>query len=570
MPPPDDPRSLPVVLEPHHRETFESLIRRAAVELSCPVVTLIASTHPERSPDSVIKGYGFNLPRTRRRTFLQATNLTDEQIDGTLIETAFHGVLFDDRPSDTRRRRASHRTLQRRWVRSNGSFACPACLVDNGGIWDIAWKTGYQFGCPRHLIHLVDKCPSCNKIPMELGGRTTRTVPALDLCDNSLGPDRCECPISDWPTEPLTPDQQVVALAVDEMLNGGSGSVAGSSVDAPTWFRAVRWIATMAAIPLTEDDLDGLPGNLLPNASRYTTGNQRAREDRSLGVADRRIQTGGVSLQPLGIAAITIPAATRILDAPSAEESALLLADLLRTVGEVGPTSPSDQVDNSGADPELANVQTLALQHLLTVPALLGGGSRSERRTYSQLVGEHIPTGFWRSRWPRFQQYFADERPQLRRFLLSSIIVRRVTGMSAADAGKYLHFPFSSTYVVLASSGISTRLRRQGLLDPFSRELDNLLAELDQSPLLTDYAQRRSRYLDWDATPSHLTELADTLGRPITEGEENAAKALLWEGLTGQSAELHPIYTGGGRTKPFPIIEPKLIEAAVAQGNTYA
>lgn len=51
------------------------------------------------------------------------------------------------------------------WRRQAGSRFCPACLRDDAGRWQLAWRLPWAFACSRHGNLLLDTCPACRQRP---------------------------------------------------------------------------------------------------------------------------------------------------------------------------------------------------------------------------------------------------------------------------------------------------------------------------------------------------------------------------------------------------------------------
>jgi hypothetical protein len=58
--------------------------------------------------------------------------------DGTVLDLS---GLADDRAS-------VQRVRQREWALFNGSRACPACLTESGGAWQLWWRLAAAAVCP--------------------------------------------------------------------------------------------------------------------------------------------------------------------------------------------------------------------------------------------------------------------------------------------------------------------------------------------------------------------------------------------------------------------------------------
>ncbi|MFF1485382.1 TniQ family protein [Streptomyces sp. NPDC058319] len=52
-----------------------------------------------------------------------------------------------------------------RWRRHKGSRYCPTCLAENGGRWQLSWRSPWTFACTRHAQFLVETCEGCGHRP---------------------------------------------------------------------------------------------------------------------------------------------------------------------------------------------------------------------------------------------------------------------------------------------------------------------------------------------------------------------------------------------------------------------
>ncbi|MGA7815381.1 TniQ family protein, partial [Caballeronia sp.] len=80
------------------------------------------------------------------RTVLQATTLSHYDGRAVLIDRPHRGVKAGFP-----------------WGWGSGSKYCPACLHDTQGRWQLRWRLGWSFACPRHHCLLAKLCPSCGK-----------------------------------------------------------------------------------------------------------------------------------------------------------------------------------------------------------------------------------------------------------------------------------------------------------------------------------------------------------------------------------------------------------------------
>lgn len=73
------------------------------------------------------------------------------------------------------------------WGRTHGSRYCPQCLADTSGRWQLGWRLGWTFLCPRHRCLLLDRCPRCQQV-QRLQPLPTIRIPQPGTCLGSALP----------------------------------------------------------------------------------------------------------------------------------------------------------------------------------------------------------------------------------------------------------------------------------------------------------------------------------------------------------------------------------------------
>jgi hypothetical protein len=96
------------------------------------------------------------LTDTERDTLATATGTAPTRLDAMTL-ARFDGVAVT---LNRNRRTAEHPPA---WRRHSGSRYCPACLRDDGGRWQLAWRLPWAFACLRHHRLLADTCPACRR-----------------------------------------------------------------------------------------------------------------------------------------------------------------------------------------------------------------------------------------------------------------------------------------------------------------------------------------------------------------------------------------------------------------------
>ncbi|WP_335989444.1 TniQ family protein [Glycomyces sp. MUSA5-2] len=149
-------RRLAVLVEPAPGEAFYSWLVRLGDFLQIPVGHLprllgleCASYEPVRP-----RYFGITLTAASRAELTAATGLGAAAIDAMHL-TAFHGTVLDLHDI-TAAMDQSHYAAQ--------SFkrACPDCLAESGGVWQLWWQLAFAAVCPRHRLLLHDRCPACH------------------------------------------------------------------------------------------------------------------------------------------------------------------------------------------------------------------------------------------------------------------------------------------------------------------------------------------------------------------------------------------------------------------------
>ncbi|SKZ91776.1 regulatory helix-turn-helix protein, lysR family [Mycobacteroides abscessus subsp. abscessus] len=71
------------------------------------------------------------------------------------------------------------------WLVTRSSRFCPQCLTEDGGRWQLGWRSRWAFACRRHHCLLVDTCPQCGSHPRRR--RITQLRLRGGSCDGANG-----------------------------------------------------------------------------------------------------------------------------------------------------------------------------------------------------------------------------------------------------------------------------------------------------------------------------------------------------------------------------------------------
>ena len=223
--------------------------------------------------------------------------------------------------------RSGTRTLDRSfpWSRCRFSRYCPRCLRENGGRWQLFWRSGWAFACVEHRCLLVDECPTCAH---RLRGHVGRAelVPDGQRCPHPVAhatgrtPQRCGTELATAPTmhfrqgHPTITAQRSIAELIDSDA-AAFGIYQRHGIAAVEALADIRAVAGRILAYATPDDWRRvLPADL---STAYSATQQR-----------RRTSAGSTGSKP-GLAAPShavtaaagITAALAILDATDIEEA---------------------------------------------------------------------------------------------------------------------------------------------------------------------------------------------------------------------------------------------------------
>ena len=173
-------RTLPIHLDPVDGEALDSWLEAICRQMGCTwgdfteAVGLPPPPRGIRTPPWLIR-----LTPTEARALHAATgtpiptlhSMTLASLDGTAL-----GLLPATRALD--------RSFP--WSRFRFSRYCPECLQDNGGRWQLFWRSGWAFACVEHCCLLVDECLACgHRLRGHVGH--AELVPDGQRCSNASG-----------------------------------------------------------------------------------------------------------------------------------------------------------------------------------------------------------------------------------------------------------------------------------------------------------------------------------------------------------------------------------------------
>ena len=218
-------RTLPIHLEPVDGEALDSWLEATCLRLGCTwgdfaeAVGLPPPSRGVRTPSWLIR-----LTRTEARQLYAATgtpiptlhSMTLASLDGTAL-----GLLPATRALD--------RSFP--WSRFRFSRYCPECLQDNGGRWQLFWRSGWAFACVDHCCLLVDECLTCgHRLRGHVGH--SELVPDGQRCSNAAAhatgraPERCGADLAANPTVRLGQGHPTIAAQhlIRKVIDSGAAT----------------------------------------------------------------------------------------------------------------------------------------------------------------------------------------------------------------------------------------------------------------------------------------------------------------------------------------------------------
>ena len=312
-------RSLPIHLDPVDGEALDSWLDAICRQLGCrwgdfaEAVGLPPAHRGIRTPAWLTR-----LTETEATRLNTATGISIETLHSmTLARLDGTGLRF----------RSGTRTLDRSfpWSRCRFSRYCPQCLRENGGRWQLFWRSGWAFACVEHRCLLVDECPTCGH---RLRGHVGRAevVPDGQRCSHPAAhatgrtPQRCGTELATAPTVQLRHGHPTLTAqrTITELIDSGAATFGiyhrhgTAAVEALADIRAVAGRILAYATP--DDWRRVLPADL---STAYSAMQQRRRT--SAGATGSK--PGPAAPSHAVTAAAGITAAWAILDATDVEEA---------------------------------------------------------------------------------------------------------------------------------------------------------------------------------------------------------------------------------------------------------
>ena len=587
-------RALTRLLAPTPGEAFTSYINRLAAFHNVDLLVMLRCLGMiSQERNQRVKGYGILLDDERLQNFSVATQLPRHVVSKMLL-SSYSGVAIDltgvpPNTPDLLRQRATSE-----WAYFYGSHACPHCIRENGGAWQLAWKLPWSFACVKHKCYLVAHCPACKR--RLASGRRDRSltplfvkrVPKPNLCNNPqpdgvgrLGRSSQPCgyDLTSIPTVAASFEKLQVQMLLNERLSGKLLIIPNSEISAQQYFRDLRSLCAFILYCAEAEDLGNLPAPEKAAFTAFTEKRDRillARQESSTPRNSERMRLICARQESPELMGAIVELATAVLESTSDLTRSALLRPL--TARLIARTKDRWAVIKffgfSSRLSRLIEKNTALGSHF---DRAIGYRAALLRETLLAFGPQHVPQLLWKRDFDqRFKTFFPRVQDNsARRFCAMALVKlcgQHTWGQSALELG----LPVEPG-IKMANQCI-TILGTAGLKEAFGEELRAIATGLSKCQNKIDYRRRREMLSTFCDIPtkiwSEICCAADIdVGQP---GRRSRYAAVwLWTELTGGDWRLAPGLAGenteSARTvyaKLDKTIMPKLASRLCAYGST--
>jgi hypothetical protein len=556
-------RALTRLLAPTPGEAFTSYINRLAAFHNVDLLVMLRCLGMiSQERNQRVKGYGILLDDERLQNFSVATQLPRHILSKMLL-SSYSGVAIDltgvppNTPDLLRRRAISE------WAYFYGSHACPHCIRENGGAWQLAWKLPWSFACVKHKCYLVAHCPACKR--RLASGRRDRSltplfvkrVPKPNLCNNpqpdgvgrlGRGSQPCGYDLTSIPTVAASFEKLQVQMLLNERLSGKLLIMPNSEISAQQYFRDLRSLCAFILYCAEAEDLGNLPAPEKAAFTAFTEKRDRillARQESLSPRNSERIRLVCARQESPELMGAIVGLATEILES----SNDLLTSTLLRPLTERLIERTKDRwevIKFFGFSSRLAPLiekNTALGSHF---DRAIGCRAALSRETLLAFGPQHVPQLLWKGDFDqRFKAFFPRvQENSARRFCAMALVKlcgQHTWGQSALELG----LPVKAG-IKMANQCI-TMLGTAGLKEAFGEELRAIATGLSKSQNRIDYRRRREMLSTFFDIPtkiwSEICCAADIdVGQPSRRSRY--AAVWLWTELTGGDWRLAPGLAG--------------------------
>lgn len=501
-------RSLTRLLVPVPGEAFTSYIDRLAAMHKVDRLVMLQSVGmigDERYKR--MTGYGVLLDEERLERFSIATRLSRSTVSNMLL-ASYHGVAIDLNGVNANVPDTLRRAAVSEWAYFSGSHACPHCIREGLGAWQLAWKLPWSFACIKHKCYLIPYCPCCERRlasgrrDRSLSPLFVRQVPNLGHCSNPQ-PDGmgrmgrsslpCDHDITSIPTIDVCPATLRVQRLLNECMSGTAPDSAGIQVSTLEYFSDLRSLCAFILYCAELDDFGHLP---YPEAAAFQKfANERehiivARQESPTPLNGQRMRLVCARQESPELMSAVASLATTILAATDAPT----VGNLLRPLTNRFITRTRHRwlaAKYFGFSNRLLPLveENIALHS--TFDHSIGRQAVASRDTPFSFQPRHVPQLLWEDDFRKeFEIFFPSIYEFSARRFCATALVKLCGNFTWAQSAAELRLPTGSA--VKMANRCMTILEENGTKYLFAGKLRKVARRLSNEPNKIDYGARRN------------------------------------------------------------------------------
>lgn len=558
-------RSLTRLLTPVSGETIASYTDRLAARHTVPrlvILKWLGLLEDERHQP--IPGFGVVLDETSMERFSIATSLPKSTISEMLL-SAYDGISLDLSKTTFKAQYLRENRGPPVWAYFSGSNACPHCLKEDEGAWQLAWKLPWTFTCVKHKCYLVSHCPVCGLRLAQGRGSGLLSPPWVQLvprpghCTNPNPGNKvgrhgspCNYELTSLRTEEASLATLFVQRDLNEYLKGRAATILGDRVSSLEYFRNLQAVYAFILYCGELDDFHALSPSEAVAFKKFSD----KRDDLTPRPASTLSAQGKRKhlLNPHHDSPELIAGVTRLAMTILRAENETSMAVLLRRMTDRFFTLRNDRwqfIGRFGFGERISTVFAKNMAPTSTFNRAIGRKAATTREIQIAFGPQHVPALLWKESFDtRFAKFFPSSRGNAARHYCAMALIKVCSdytwAQSAVEIGLTAHYakPIARRYANL--------LRKNGSLEEFGRTLHTLARNLSNDPYKIDYAARRDILSNTIEIPDEdWAQICKTAGIRVGQSgvRSKYAAAWLWAVLTGSDWHLAPSFAKGKLSK---------------------
>lgn len=549
-------RALTRLLTPVRGEAFASYIDRLAdLHKVTRAVMLEWLGFFEEGRYYYIRGFGVVLDNAMLERFSTATQMP-QHIVGEMQLASYKGLALDLSKIDLNSSDTLRVLPVYEWVYFSGSHACPHCLREKHGAWQLAWKFPWTFACVKHKCYLISHCPACG-LRLALGERALaapsrswlKHIPQAGYCNNSHrvttdgSISLCNCDLTNVPTIHASNSTLKVQNLLNGYLSGKDAKAFGSCVSPLEYFRDLRALCQLMLFCVEMEDFDFLPPYEKSAFEKF------ADERKNLAAATSDYGRREASPESPELMA----ALTRLTTSILASDAATMAVSLKPLTDRFCAKLRHRWIGFRayGFSERLASVISRNMGATGIFDYTVGFKSAEAREMPISFGPQHVPPLLWLDDFNRsFAVFFPHMKPTIARRFCSMALVKLCGQYSWAESARQLKLTENSEFT--SGCGLEA-LRETGALREFAKALREVAQRLSNDPDRIDYASRRDVLSSLIEIPyEHWITICHDAGiNSGRAGIRNMYAAIwLWAVLTGSEWRFAPGLVGERRKGP--------------------